>query len=180
MMPPRADSLLRQSLNQLSLTTGFNSIKKKWPEAERITQSVAAYLTGFIPDIEGQHPSLLHKCLLEGVYKWDREGQCFYAYMRGLTLYLPEVLEWSVYTEIRRGNDIWNPLTEGLSDWWQRQRSQPLVKKRERPWDPSGKDITPHNYRTIALVKLLDGKDFHSLGGSIDYIVGRHNTKTAT
>lgn len=175
---PSAKRLVKTVLSELDLQADFNLIKRRWPEADGINNSFAEYLTGHIPDLDNTKPSLLHKCLWGAIQHWhekrNEQGmRPFYNYMRGLTWYLPEALEWCVYTENRGGSSIWDPLSEGLSCWWQQQQKQPQFVRRERPHDPTNTGMSPDTYRLIALVKIVTGKNFNMLQKELNYIIGR-------
>jgi len=184
--PPDPARLGKTILSDLDLVNEFNQIKRHCPELALVTQQLTKYLTDLIPDLEDVESSLLHKCIEAGVHMWDEcektkdDIQRHHNYMRGLVLYLPETLEWCISTEQRRGNNIWDPLNEGLSDWWKRQQAPLCVQRRERPWDPSWLDIGDDNYRLIALIRIIADHDMQVLQGNIDYIIGRTSAGTLT
>ncbi len=156
--------MLAQALRELGRTAEWRCVLRDFSVAREASLGLARYLTNFVPAVDTQR-SLLGKSLGHALDGWqsctDARNQFdrYHAFLRGLLLPVPELLEWAIRVSGPEGEMYWDPMVSGLLDFWKSHGGVVEVLRRERPRDSMYVDIAPADYRLLVLCRFLARRD---------------------
>lgn len=156
--------MLSQALRDLGRTAEWRCVLRDFSVAREASVGLARYLTYFVPAMDAQG-SLLSKSLGHALDGWvgcmDARNQFdrYHAFLRGLLLPVPEVLEWAIRVSGPEGETYWDPMVSGLLDFWKSHGGVVEVLRRERPRDSMYVDVAPADYRLLVLCRFLARRD---------------------
>lgn len=157
----------------------YHAAVSVWPDLEEICQKMYAYVTPRIPSLEDTRVPLVRQCIETAVAAWagfdERQkgtNSCYREFLKGLLWQAGDVLEWCVYTQRGPRRNTWDPFSEPLSRWLEGLSQDPLIERRERPYDTSPGMLSEVDFRTKLLYTLLIGNQLSALEGDVGYVVG--------
>jgi len=171
--PPSGGVLFRRAVRKSSISQSVFVALRTRGNLPRIAVEMCRYFTDIIPARDADEP-LITRCLRKAVLAHgdatrNRTGDdwAYKQFIRGMLLYSDEALSWYVYIR-RQGRDIvWDPSDGSLSNFWEQNRREPRILRRDEPWDT----IPPQDIRLMIDTKFLNRNDLTVLDGGLQAIL---------